>query len=449
MRISSTTIDNKFVDNNSVVSDNDPITFQQFCWKEVSLKRALGNWVVGDRFWDRETELALFMEYLEAGANVLLTAPRRIGKTSLMREAARRLEDRFICLQVDLQKAHSPADAIVQLSIATKPYLSLWGKTTALFGEVMNRIATKIESVKLDEITLTLRSGITSGDWQAKGDRFFEVLAESEKPVIVFLDEVPILINRLIQGPEYRPTNESRQVTDAFMSWLRDNTIRHQGKVRIVVTGSIGLEPILRFAGLNATLNTFTSFPLGAWSPETSINLLYELAKEYGLTLEAGSADRMVQRIGYCIPHHVQVYFDNVYQACRLKHIHHVSPSFVDEVYESRMLSIQGHAELSHMEDRLKVVLGPDLYPFALELFTEVTVAGALTADSADIISAGYIFEGRVTRDVLREVLGILEHDGYVRRDDQGDYRPQSKLVNDWWKARFGFGYTAALKRRG
>ncbi|MGD0227050.1 MAG: hypothetical protein ABSF71_32385 [Terriglobia bacterium] len=46
------------------------------------MKRALGNWVVGDRFWDREQELKLFMEYLEAGANVLLIAPRRIGKTS-------------------------------------------------------------------------------------------------------------------------------------------------------------------------------------------------------------------------------------------------------------------------------------------------------------------------------------------------------------------------------
>jgi len=412
------------------------------------MKRALGNWVVGDRFWDREQELALFMEYLEAGANILLAAPRRIGKTSLMRESARRLEDRFICLQVDLQKTHSPADAIVQLSIATRPYLSLWGKTTALFGEVMGRIAGKIESVKLDEITLTLRSGITAGDWQAKGDRLFEVLAESEKPVIVFLDEVPILINRLLQGPEYRPTPESRQTTDAFMSWLRDNTIRHQGKVRLVVTGSIGLEPILHFAGLNATLNTFTSFQLGPWSPDIAIRLLHELAKEYGLIFETGAAERMVERLAYCIPHHVQVYFDNVYQACVLKQVQSVSRAFVDDVYQNRMLSIQGHAELSHMEERLKVVLGPDFYPFALELLTEVALAGVLTAESADIISAGYTFEPRITRDVLREVLGILEHDGYVERDGRGEYRAQSKLIDDWWKARFGFGYIPASMRR-
>ena len=101
------------------------------------------------------------------------------------------------------------------------------------------------------------------------------------------------------------------------------------------------------------------------------------------------------------------------------------------------------------MEERLKVVLGPELYPFALELFTEVAVASVLTAESADIISAGYAFEARITRDVLREVLGMLEHDGYIQRDSQGDYRSQSKLVSDWWRARFGFGYTLAMRRKG
>ena len=413
------------------------------------MKRALGNWVVGDRFWDREQELKLFMEYLEAGANVLLIAPRRIGKTSLMREAARHLEGRYICLQVDLQKAHSPADAIVELSIATRPYLSLWGKTTALFGEAFNRVAGKIESLKLDELTLTLRSGITGGDWQARGDRLFEVLAESDKPVIVFLDEVPILVNRLLQGSDYKVTPESRQATDAFMSWLRENTIRHQGRVRIVITGSIGLEPILRFAGLNPTLNTFTPFSLGAWSPEIAVNLLLELGREYGLLIGPDSAARMVDRLGYCIPHHVQVYFDNLYRTCKLKGIEQVTTALVDQVYENQMLSIQGHAQLSHLEERLKMVLEPELHPFALELLTEVATVGMITPETADIISSSYSIEGRPNREVLREILGILEHDGYIQRDPHGDYRPVSKLVNDWWKARFAFGYTPASERRG
>ena len=86
---------------------------------DAKLERALGNQVEGERFWGREAELKRLLDSLEEGAHLLIVAGRRIGKTSLMREAARRLGDRSLCLQVDLRKSHSPADAIVELSLAT------------------------------------------------------------------------------------------------------------------------------------------------------------------------------------------------------------------------------------------------------------------------------------------------------------------------------------------
>lgn len=413
------------------------------------MKRALGNWVVGDDFWDRKDELVLFMDYVRDGANILLAAPRRIGKTSLIREAARLLEDRFVCLHVDLQKSHSAADAVAEVSVATRPHESLWGRTKDIFAESLGRLADRLESLKVSEVQITLRSGLTSDDWQEKGDTLFQILAESEKPTVLFMDEVPILVNRLLQGSDYRVTAERRKETDAFMSWLRENTIRHRGKVRTVVTGSIGFEPILRLAGLNATLNTFTPFRLSAWSPAVAQAFLIEIAKEYKLDLNDKCATAMIDRLGYCIPHYVQVYFDNVYRICKTRNIAGVTVELVDEVYDSEMLSIQGHAELSHLEERLRTVLGPDRFPLALEILTEAAVVGVLTVESAAIILRSYAFEGKSTEEVLREVLGVLEHDLYLTPNKAGEYVHVSKLVADWWKARFTFGYKAAAARKG
>ena len=42
------------------------------------------NWVDGDRFFDREAELRLLRERVENGTHTLLTAQRRMGKTSLV-----------------------------------------------------------------------------------------------------------------------------------------------------------------------------------------------------------------------------------------------------------------------------------------------------------------------------------------------------------------------------
>lgn len=412
------------------------------------MKRALGNWVVGEDFWDRKPELALLIEYIQEGGNILLTAPRRIGKTSLMRETSRQLEGKFICLHVDLQKAHSAADAIVELSMATKPHLGLWAKTTSLFDSVLSKLTGKIDSLRIDELTITLRSGITGTDWQAKGDRLFEALAESELPVVIFFDEVPILVNRLLQGPDYKITPERRSETDAFMSWLRQNSIRHQKKVRMVVTGSIGFEPILHLAGLNATLNTFTPLSLQAWTDDTAQDFIRACAIEYGLNLRGGAEQQMIKQLGYCIPHYVQVFFDRVYRYSKLRDTVEITPTVIDDVYNTEMLSIQGHAELSHLEERLKTVLGPDLYPFALAILTEVAVTGFLDTEAADAIAKKYAVDGKSPAKNLRDILGILEHDGYLKQNSSHEYSFVSKLVHDWWKARFAFGYKPALDRK-
>lgn len=72
-----------------------------------SLKPAHGNWVQGDRFWGRETDLRLFEEGIDEGANFLLVAQRRMGKTSLMREVARRLEG-AICVYSSTSRRQPP-----------------------------------------------------------------------------------------------------------------------------------------------------------------------------------------------------------------------------------------------------------------------------------------------------------------------------------------------------
>ena len=413
------------------------------------LKRAQSNWVVDDRFWDREYELRAFIEYLDEGAHILLVAPRRIGKTSLMHEAARLIDGRFLCLHVDLERAHSASDAIVELSMATIPHASLWGKTKSIFSNVFEQVTGRIDSIKVDDVSVVLRSGLNSGNWQSKGDRLFELLASADLPVVVFFDEVPILVNRILKGDDYKITPERRSETDAFMSWLRANSIRHKGRIRIVVTGSIGIEPVLAQAGLSATLNTFTPFDLPPWPPDIAAGCIRALANEYGVGIDQAIAEHMVSSIGFGIPHYVEMFFEKIYQECKRQGIRQVSTELVDEVYRTGMLGVRGHVELSHMEERLKMVLGPELHPLTLELLTETALTGLLTTDAVSTISRDYNFEGRTQSEVVREILGIAEHDGYLRKDENGAYVFQSKLLKDWWAGHFGFGFQRACDRKG
>ncbi|UCC29979.1 MAG: hypothetical protein JSU86_17485 [Phycisphaerales bacterium] len=411
------------------------------------LKQAGGNWVTGDRFWGREKDISLFIERLDEGAHPLLVAQRRMGKTSLMRETARRLADRYVCLFVDLQKSWKAADAVVALSLAVHPHRTLWQKGRHLFANILSNVADRIDEVEFAELGLRLRAGLTSGNWAQKGDQLFGILAASEKPVVLLLDEVPILVSRLLKGEDFSITPQRRAETEEFMSWLRENSIRHQGQVRIVMSGSIGFEPVLRRAHLTATINNFVPFELKPWDDATAIGCLNALANEYGVRFQGDAPGRMVSRLGCNIPHHVQMFFYHAYGWCKRRDRMQFGPDDVETVYHQEMLSTRGHAELTHYEDRLKLVLGQEAFPLALEMLTEAAVTGHLTRDALAALEKYFSFPEQSTAEAQEEILRVLEHDGYLRLTESG-YVFVSKLVRDWWKARYEFAFTPISQRK-
>jgi hypothetical protein len=432
---------NSFVGNNSVGKGE----------RMAKLIQAHGNWVSGeDRFWNRTSEIALFIQYLREGASMYLVAQRRIGKTSLMREVSRRIEGEFICLHVDLQDAHSALDFIAALSAATHPYKSLFAKTKEVFGNLAGAAGRTIESFQISEIQLTIREGLLQGNWESKGSQLLAVLASSEKPVVIFMDEVPVMVNRILKGPEHELsdiTPERIAATDAFMSWLRAQSIHHRGKIRFVVTGSIGFEPILREAGLSATINNFYAFHLDPWSAETAMGCLDALAENYDVRFAEGARERVVERLGSCIPHHVQMFFGHIYEACKRRGELTCSAEEVDRVYEDRMLSTRGHAELSTFEERLKLMVGKSILPFVLDLLTEAAATDRLGPAAIIVIQRDHGLEGRDAADRTRDVLDILQHDGYLQYTSEG-FTFVSRLLRDWWQRRFcALGYTPALER--
>ena len=410
------------------------------------LKQGHGNWVVGEQFWDRETDVDSFIELIDEKAHLLLVAQRRMGKTSLMREVKRRLEDRYLCLFVDLQKAKNGPDAIVELTLATLPHASLWERGKAIFSNIIDKVLNSVEKVDLGEMGVTLRAGLTASNWAAKGDQLFNVLAESEKPVLLLLDEVPILVNRMLTAHEYVITPERKALADEFMSWLRDNSLRHQDKIRIVISGSIGLEPVLRQAQLSANINNFHAFELKPWDERVAVSCIEALASQYGIELQETVAAAMASKLGCCIPHHVQMFFSHVYDRCKRQERFVVSVADVDSVYNEEMLSVRGHAELSHYEERLKQVLGDELLPLALDMLTQAAIVGRLTRDALSAFQNEYTFEDRDVLDVQKHILWVLEHDGYLKQGPDG-FQFVSTLLRDWWEKRHGMFFVAVGER--
>ena len=235
-------------------------------------------------------------------------------------------------------------------------------------------------------------------------------------------------------------------MADEFLSWLRKAAQAHRD-ICLIISGSISLEPILRQVGLSAHANVYSPFELKPWSETTAANCLAELAANYQIDLPEDVRRHMCRMLRCCVPHHVQQFFDYLHEELRRVGRRMASVEDVDRVYEADMLGIRGTIDLDHYQSRLAMVLGNDSQRIAIELLTEAAVNhGVLTIES--IARYERYFGVSLETDLMpvSDVRLLLEHDGYLARVQDG-YRFVSRLVEDWWRMRFGMNFVPIARR--
>lgn len=419
----------------------------------TGLKKAGSNWVDGDRFFDRDGELGVLGARVENGTHTLLTAQRRMGKTSLIRELLRRLrvEGRFETVFVDLEDATTAADAVVEIGVESRHVHGAWDRIRSGFANVLRGIEDRMDELAVAEVRVKLRAGIDPGNWRQKGDAVCAALAKNERPVVLALDELPILVNRMLKDHDYRITPAGKRDVDEFLSWLRKIGQDHRDRISLILSGSIGLEPILHQAGLSAHANIFSPMELKPWEEKTALGCLAALAETCGLDLPLAAGKEMCRRLRCLVPHHVQRFLDSLDEDLRLRGGRHASVEDVERVYTDEMLSVRGQADLDHYESRLKLVLGPDGYRAALALLTEAAVNdGVLGRAAMDLYREHFRVWAVSDHPVLiDDLLRVLEHDGYLEPWGDDEYRFVSGLLEDWWRARHDRHFIPVARRSG
>ena len=360
----------------------------------VRLPASLGNYVVGESFFGRDAELELLRSRLVRKQHVTLVAQRRMGKTSLCKEVARRCSNEFTFFYVDLQHKRDAGDAVAAIAAAAREHVGAWVKMRTIFENLLGAV----DSVGNENLSVRLRDAI-AGDWRPQGERVLRALEDLDTPAVLVLDELPILLTNLMLDRDGRWRDGGREAAAEFLEWLRAACIAGQGKMIVVVTGSVGLGPVAARAGASGALNHYAEVPLGPWDSMVAIAAADALMANEALTLEPDAAEEIVVCLGSCIPYHVQLMVDHLVQDARKSHRARVQKVDVQRVYRTRILASHGHTELAHMEERLLKVLPAALRQLATDLLTQAAVQPPLTAAVAMELGARSLSEPGEVRD--------------------------------------------------
>lgn len=386
------------------------------------MRNIVGKPVYGDDFVGREADLDQIQALLESD-NILLLAPRRVGKTSLMAALQDRGPAKHIAT-LDVSGTVTEVDFVRILARAIEQS----SPPDTLTGALRRRLAPyleRVESAGAFGVEVAIRS-VPESEWQAAGDAVLDALAAMDTKVLILIDELPVLLLHLLQreGGELRVSQ--------LLGWLRQARLdRRLGRVRWLLAGSVGLDTVAIRLGITASVNDLVTHRLGAFDLPAAQVLLDGLATSHRVALPHDARDYMLERVGWLLPHHVQILF---YEIRTRQGDAPVTRIAVDEAW-SRLLDSSHEVSFHHWRSRLDTEIGPIHAEHAravLDICAE-DPAGAPRSALAALLAARISDPNE--RDKLWAWLShLLEVDGYVVAE-RDRLRFRSPLLRDAWLA--------------
>ncbi len=400
----------------------------------IEMKSTIGSPARATDFLRREAETEELWFRATRG-HVLMLAPRRVGKTSLLYHMRDQPRDGWRCLFISVEALETEAQFVTRLLTALYEAHPK-GAWMSRFGPLQNALR-NIDKLDLGPVKLRLANEV-GDNWQEVGETALRAMKELQGNTLVLVDEFPIFVRRLLAGSDREPR------TRLFLDWFREmrNALGiGDERLHFVLSGSLGLDAVVRSVGMSATINDLAVFRLSPLDGDHADRLLVKLAEGEGLNLSVDLRRKIRAHIDWPIPFHLQLLFAELFSLVKFQK-KELNEELVDEAYAS-LLSPENRKHFEHWVERLEE---PLLTPEERDLEEALLWAAARDPNGLDESSALQIRK-QIAPDISEEIiLASLAHDGYLIQDGK-HWRFASSLLRDWWnkwKKRKNKGKTSA-----
>jgi len=392
----------------------------------------VGSPVRGTDFFGREAFVNLASEKLKAG-HILLAAPRRFGKTSVMYRLMDEQKWDYRIVHADLEHLTDPASLIAELTeklVRDGKLAKFISSLGWLSQEAWSRFRETVEEVELFEVKIKLKEKLRES-WQERGEELFKRIAAANTTVVFFLDEFPMMIDRMARSEKHR------EDAKLLLHWLRALRVRPDlTNVRFLIAGSIGIGRVLNELGEIASINDFESLKLDPFTPKVAADFLDALAESEKIPLSQPSKRKMLEVIGTPVPYFLQIIFSEVSKA-HLLDGEAITPRKVETIYHNKVLGVDCKTYFDHYYSRLRDYYRPHEEKAAKRTLRELAVVGGMTRDACFQFYKLEVANADV--EAFNLLMTDLENDFYVSFDSQKrQYQFSCKLLRDWWLRHYG-----------
>lgn len=387
----------------------------------------VGQPVTGSDFFDREREQARIWDDLHRD-HLLLLAPRRVGKTSLMLRIKQQAPEKgFRVAYCSVADAQDEIGFVAKLLAAVQEASGGDGVLRRLARGPVGRFFKRVKKVEVLKSSVELDRSV-SVEWTSLGEALIRELDGEEGRWLALVDELPLFVLSLL-GLE---DGEAR--ARQFLSWFRGLRQRAdlRGNLRWLLAGSIGLDTVTARLRAGDTINDLHLVHLGAFDRETADRLLAELAESHSFPLEAAVREHVLGRVGWLIPFHLQLVFSELRGMCGAEP---ATIEAVDAAFES-LLGPAKKGYFDYWRQRLGEELGRPDGGHAITLLNAIARdSGGARRETLSQVLSEAVADPETRAEKLRYLLDVLEGDGYLV-SVEGRYGFRSPLLREFWLQR-------------
>ncbi|MFT5873883.1 MAG: hypothetical protein ACI8WT_002835 [Clostridium sp.] len=385
------------------------------------MKITTGQAARGENFFKRPILINKLWRKIESESSIIISAPRRVGKTSLMRYIEDNPKDKYYIVYVITESVDNENKYYKEIVKAILNCDSIKKK-----DKVINSIKDLAKNIfkNLDEV------GIDSVKFSKNIElNYFEKFIDIMRSIDLEGHKLIIMIDEFAQTIE---NIQQKEGTTYAVHLLQSNRALRQNsdindKFQFIYTGSISLEGIARRMDSSKFINDLDILKVTPLSDEEGKNLINELLRGLDFTMDEETINHLLHEIKWLIPFYIQLAMDKIQDIYDEEQLRAICIGSVDLAIKSM---IEENNKFSSWYERLKVYKNND-YKFIIKVLNIISIT------EAKMITYNEIYDLAVRYDLCetyKDLLNTLIDDGYIINDaEENIYTFTSPILRMWW----------------
>lgn len=385
----------------------------------MCISNKIGPPVEGDDFFGREKEIRLANRLLDRRHSLLLSAPRRIGKSSLAKKLLdEKKKQGWKCVYIDLEETNTE-DGFLRLVIDAFSSNGIWKHVVSDAAQRLTSVFSKIEKVSIGPFEFNF------GKKEERENLYknLKELIRHDENTFIVIDELTLFLGIL------NKSEDGIEKVTYILNWLRSLRQVEKTKIRWLFCGSVGLRNFASSKNLSYTINDLTEFTLDELDRKEAAGLLFELGKSEEIEMNDEIINYVLDRLSWNIPYFIQVIFSKLAE----DYDGALTYDTVDAAYKK----LCSENYLSTWSERLGEYQEYELPARHILKLLSTQPAGVERNILLDRLMTGQEPSNVEKVDLaLSKILEMLENDGYIMKN--GALRTfRSPLLRDYWFDKF------------